>query len=354
MRVRSSVVSYGRLSSPKSGGAKHRIEKFLVAVFLVCVVQFVWLSATLLQKQRERSALLLSVPHRPIIESSIVRKRLASLQYSEMAAEARRKKKKERWDPGMGLKDGRKPLRVTLPVFVASLPKSGTTSIWQYFQCGGWRASHQWTRIDDEEDLPGDQTEENGDLGSPKNRTASLIGKCVWDNIRLDRPPFEGCGGDPIYTDTGYARFKPIPNATAGTPMCYYPSVFALENIRKHYPNATIVLVIRKPESWAESIMNWGNGTLLFRWDNCHFDNLPSPPSLATRAQLEAFYNWHNYNVRSFARRSGMRMIEVSLEAPDAGRKLQESIGLPSACWGKCTPLSKFCQRINATMPQST
>jgi hypothetical protein len=167
----------------------------------------------------------------------------------------------------------------------------------------------------------------------------------------MDRPTFEGCGGDPIYTDTGYARFKPIPNAAAGTPMCYYPSVFALAEIRKHYPNATIVLVVRKPESWVDSIMNWGNGTLLFRWDNCHFDNLPSPPSLATKAQLEAFYNWHNDNIRSFAFRSGMRLIEVSLEAPDAGRTLEDSIGLPSACWGKCTPLSKFCQHLNATVP---
>jgi hypothetical protein len=98
--------------------------------------------------------------------------------------------------------------------------------------------------------------------------------------------------------------------------------------------------------------MKWGNGTLLTRWATCRFDRLPDPPSSATRSQLEAFYEWHNDHVRTFARRHGMTLIEVSLEAKDTGQKLEDAIGLPSACWGKCTPLSKFCQRLasaNAT-----
>jgi hypothetical protein len=48
----------------------------------------------------------------------------------------RRRRKRSSWDPGsQGLKGDPIPLKINLPVFVPSLPKSGTTSIWQYFNC---------------------------------------------------------------------------------------------------------------------------------------------------------------------------------------------------------------------------
>jgi hypothetical protein len=48
----------------------------------------------------------------------------------------RRRQRRNNWDPGAhGLKGDPIPLKINLPVFVPSLPKSGTTSIWQYFNC---------------------------------------------------------------------------------------------------------------------------------------------------------------------------------------------------------------------------
>jgi hypothetical protein len=48
----------------------------------------------------------------------------------------RRQRRRNSWDPGVhGLKGDPIPLNINLPVFVPSLPKSGTTSIWQYFNC---------------------------------------------------------------------------------------------------------------------------------------------------------------------------------------------------------------------------
>lgn len=327
---------------PKIFAKGPRLESLLLAVFVLCVVQFGWLSSRLLQRQQNDARHdFQGVPSRAVHESSVLTKRVAKL--NELADKKR--KTKSRWDPGVGLKDGKKPLKVQLPIFVPSLPKSGTTSIWQYFQCGGWWASHQWTRIDDKEGA------ESGshDAASGENRTITLIGACIHDNVQNGRPPFQGCGGDPIYTDTGYARFKVLPGGPPGTPLCYYPSISALDDVARHYPNATILLVVREPESWADSIMTWGNGTLLFRWGSCQFPNLPNPPSLATKAQLVEFYNWHNDNIR----RKFPNLIEVSLEGADTGQQLQDAIGLPASCWGKCTPLSKFCQRLapdNATL----
>jgi hypothetical protein len=54
----------------------------------------------------------------------------------KMKKKNRRQRKRKNWDPGIqGLKGVPIPLKINLPVFVPSLPKSGTTSIWQYFNC---------------------------------------------------------------------------------------------------------------------------------------------------------------------------------------------------------------------------
>ena len=242
-----------------------------------------------------------------------------------------------RWDPGEGLKDGPQPLKVGLPIFVASLPKSGTTSIWQYFQCGGWAAAHQWTKIRNE---------------SSSDPHHQLIGKCIYDNLHKHRrPPFEECGGQAVYTDTGFARF----HVDEG-PSCYYPSISALDDIYHHYPNATIVLTIRDSSSWANSMMQWGNGTLLQRWKTCGLEHISWPNedaagdvAAATKAAMMQFYDWHTQHIRNFVRTRDMTYIEAVLESNFTGQYLQDRIGLPSSCWGKCTPLSKFCQRLVTT-----
>jgi len=238
------------------------------------------------------------------------------------------------WDPGSeGLATGtRLPLKdgIHFPIFVASLPKSGTTSIWQYFQCGGHPASHQWIKRND--------------------TSSELTGRCMYDNIvRRNRPPFEGCGHQRIHTDAGYARF--VQDGDGDYPLCYFPSISALEDIYRHYPNSTIVMVVRNSSSWYDSMNAWAEGTLLTRWKACnlpHFPNVTSdddsPPS---REAATGFYEWHTDHVRKFARNHpSIRYVEVQLESNGTGSILEDSIGIPARCWGKCTPASKFCQRI--------
>ena len=78
-------------------------------------------------------------------------------------------------------------LTVPLPVFVPSLPKSGTTSIHKYFLCGGRNSAHHVYRIN----------------GKVRNK----IGRCWKQNIRRGRPPLEGCGDHEIWSDTGTCVF---------------------------------------------------------------------------------------------------------------------------------------------------
>jgi len=80
-----------------------------------------------------------------------------------------------------------KPIKVPYPIFVTSLPKSGTTSIWKYLRCGGQLSSHNW-------------------ITKKGARKASLAGQCIEKNIQTGKPPFENCGENDVFTDTGVSN----------------------------------------------------------------------------------------------------------------------------------------------------
>jgi len=86
---------------------------------------------------------------------------------------------------------GRYPMKVPYPVFVTSLPKSGTTSFWKYMQCGNQLAAHNW-------------------VTKKGAKRASLLGVCIEKNIRDGRPPFEKCGENDVFTDTGVSGLKDV------------------------------------------------------------------------------------------------------------------------------------------------
>lgn len=90
-------------------------------------------------------------------------------------------------------------LKIPFPVFVPSLPKSGTTSIHQYFICGGHKSAHHVYR-------------------DTEGRVQNKLGRCIETNLKKARrqqkqqpnftsSPLEGCGGYDIWTDTGTFMF---------------------------------------------------------------------------------------------------------------------------------------------------
>lgn len=227
------------------------------------------------------------------------------------------------WDPGaQGQGKEPTPLKVGTPIFVASLPKSGTTSIWQYFNCGARYASHQWVKT------------------NSSSSSSIRAGVCIRDNVAMKRPPFEGCGNYDVYSDTGFSFF-----VAQDVSDCYYPSISALSDIHQHYPNATIIMITRNSASWLRSMQAWGDGSLLKRWKNCNMTSFLPSGSQDDPDAFAAFYDWHTAHVRSFAKRHpSLTYVEVSLESPGVGHILEEQIGIPASCWGICTPYSKFCK----------
>lgn len=195
------------------------------------------------------------------------------------------------------------PPKLHFPILVASLYKSGTTSIHEYFKCGDQRSVH-W-------------------MGTGGVRT----GKCMWSNVNKKRDIFEGCGEYDIWADNNYLKGA----------ICWDPSVFALESFYNSYPNGTIVLSTRHPDSWLHSVANYYN--LLDGLKAC--PNLwPDQPNMNQSLPLNDndirhFYLWQNQHVRDFAAaHPSLSYIEINLEDENAGSILEKNFGIHASCWG--------------------
>jgi hypothetical protein len=204
-------------------------------------------------------------------------------------------------------------LKVPFPIFVASLYKSGTTTVHSYFQCGQQRSVHY--------------------AGQPGRRTGPCLKKRIQAGLR---PVFEGCGGEEFDIFTDNAHLQP-PHS------CFDPSVHGLDAIYESYPNATILLTVRDSTRWLDSVTRYRwekqNWSLLNNLLQCS-DLWPTQrQDLGNRSltewDLKAFYNWHTEHVRNFARaHPSMTYVEVSLESDSTGQQLEDAIGIPATCWG--------------------
>ena len=193
---------------------------------------------------------------------------------------------------------GRLPLMIPLPVLVASLFKSGTTSLHSYFQCGRQRSVHYF--------------------GENQLRT----GLCMLLNVSKRRDLLYNCGDYDIWTDN---------NAMDG---CWDPSVYALDAFYNSFPSGTIILSTRDPDDWVNSVERWGG--LMAHLKQCKHLWPQQPKRNLTTADIREFYLWQIDHVRQFAAaHPSLTYIEFALNDIDAGFLLEEKIGIPSSCWGQ-------------------
>ena len=226
--------------------------------------------------------------------------------------------------------------KVSYPIFVPSLPKSGTTSIWKYFKCGYQAACHNWIQ------------------GSVPGAKSSLLGKCMEQNIQKAVPPFQNCGPYDVYTDSGVRDGKQclffchfcfrrvcrtivrlwsescsntcctivlsflFTGAHVLTPMiflknnqylnydhdigeqCFYPSIDGLDAIYESYPTITFVNVVRNTEAWYNSIRNWSQASLFVRLRLCNATGFPDGQS--TKKDIMKMYDNFNNMIRQFVK----------------------------------------------------
>jgi hypothetical protein len=211
-------------------------------------------------------------------------------------------------------------MKVPFPIFVASLPKSGTTSIARYFYCGKIWTAHTFVNTQDGKQL--------------------RVGECFQQNMDSGKPLLDNCGRYHVWSDAGFIRGD----------RCFYPSVHGLQAFYDAYPTATILLVKRDSGAWLKSIKKWKGGALLKKWaGTC--DQFPAKK--ATDDEMEQFYEWHAANIRTFAKEHpSLTYVEFNLESSDIAQQLQETIGVNASCFGHHNSHEKRL-RLNPKFRQS-
>ncbi|CAB9523623.1 expressed unknown protein [Seminavis robusta] len=208
----------------------------------------------------------------------------------------------------------RRPMDISFPILVTSLPKSGAATAQQYFACGlgGWTAAHQWT-------TPSDSTPDNPLRDVP-------IGQCLQQNFKIDhkKDVFKGCGHARVWSDVGFMR------STQG--KCYYPTLDEdfMDAFANYYPHATIFHAVRDAKEWLTSTKVT---KLPERWsaaENCV--GFPDDPT--EEAMWHDFYNNYTQRIRKFAASHvNMTYIEIPL-TDDGAQHLQSIFGFHPKCWG--------------------
>lgn len=211
------------------------------------------------------------------------------------------------------------PMPLSYPIFVPSMPKSGTTSVWKFFRCGGIKSSHNWVR-------------KHGD------RRSTLVGLCIRDNIYHQRPPFFRCGAYDFFSDTGFINYDHDTGLD-----CFFPSIDGLRHIYASYPNATFLNVVRNTDAWFDSLKAWAHGSLFVRFRLCNATGFPN--GQATTQDVKNFYEQHNQLIRQFVReRPSLGYLEVQLESPETAQILAKATGISETCWKDCKPDQPLCE----------
>jgi len=235
--------------------------------------------------------------------------------------------------------------KVTLPrpIIGLNFPKSATLTMSKYFKCAGITSHHTATQD-------------------------GRIGICMMENQLKDKPPMEGC--DTELTKKGVIKpIEVIFDIGLQGPPCYYASVHdgGLENIAKHYPEGTIMLVTRNATKWAKSITGW-NGKIMKLWadESCHFDGSLEGEGMeywasqfvSARGDISRkkvhywidFYEAHTQKIREFAlKHLSLTYVEVELENDKLAEHLELYTGVKQSCVQVCHPGDDWIRKHNTT-----
>ena len=182
-------------------------------------------------------------------------------------------------------------------VFVIGLPKTGTTSLHEFFKCGG-RSSAHWKCIG-------------------KRR----CGECIEYNVRRGRPPLQDCGDFDVYTQIDVDADR--------NHSCYFPQVDALATLYRHYPGATYILNTRPFDHWNRSIHHWHDMYKRLRY-KCRWPFVQANDTVFFRRLHEQSQEY----VRAFQREHPeMHLVDIDIESNVTSNVLSSEFGILEECW---------------------
>eukprot|EP00550_Attheya_septentrionalis_P011363 CAMPEP_0198303732 /NCGR_PEP_ID=MMETSP1449-20131203/57041_1 /TAXON_ID=420275 /ORGANISM="Attheya septentrionalis, Strain CCMP2084" /LENGTH=451 /DNA_ID=CAMNT_0044006239 /DNA_START=39 /DNA_END=1394 /DNA_ORIENTATION=- len=267
------------------------------------------------------------------------------------------------------------PLTLPTPILVVGMPKTGTTSIRDFFRCNGHNASH-WKCATD-----------TMTMGGPDSlRKKAIKGKycaqVIKDNIANNRPALQDTGNYQVYAQMDvelpevavmqgvlpFACYMPqvndleklsasypkatfilntriyaqmdveLPHETVFEGImrpfaCYMPQVNDLEQLSASYPKATFILNTRNASRWVNSLRTFLDFDEKLK--QCDLKGFPAGTG-DTNEEFEAFFHEHAQNIRNFVKNHPSHtLIEVNIEDPNAGTQLAEAFGQNAKCWVK-------------------
>ena len=217
---------------------------------------------------------------------------------------------------------GQPPLKLETPIFVVGMPKSGTTSVFNFFSCAGVVSQHYCCC---------------GDVSDHRPCYSPIMADCIMDNKKNGRPMLENCGDYDVYGELDGEQIYSVKNATNGMEEKlgghFLPQVFELDWIHKEYPNATLILPLRNSKTWAASVSRWFN--MRHRIQNEYIYMNRSEEVVNVGNPLVNLYEKHTTNIVKFVQEHpSHKLILFEITDPNAGKVLADASGLPEHCWG--------------------
>ena len=188
------------------------------------------------------------------------------------------------------------------PLLVVGLPKAGTSSIAEYFRCGGIEkvAHHKCL-----------------------NRACGAI---IQKNLQAGRSPLFATGKNDVYVQIDVEL-----NVDKGLP-CFFPQIEALEDLHHAHPNSTLLLNTRDINAWVRSVRAWAG--MDTRLSKCNITGLPAGKGLKER-ELKRFFSNQALRVAKFVDRfPSHQLVNVKIDSPDAGEVMETAFGISRTCWG--------------------
>lgn len=177
------------------------------------------------------------------------------------------------------------------------MPKSGTSSLADFFRCGKYKTSHQLCR------------------------RHITCGTCMLRNQRRNLSLLRGCDSFDAFTqlDVEYALHDDD---------CYMPQQHENVLVKLHveYPDSVFILNNRNPLRWATSVRDW---QMSRRFVECNFTE---PRILMSDVYLTAWYRRHQTFIRNFARVYHHRLIEVDIENATSYHELASAANISLSC----------------------
>jgi len=204
------------------------------------------------------------------------------------------------------------------PYMNLGLPKMGTTttSLHKYFTCGGLSSTHYYCHPN--------PTKKLGKKGLRDAKCASMMEKASLARL----PPLSFA----IKEKRTFDAYMQLDDGY------HFPQVELLDEIIEGYPNATLFLTFRNMTAWYNSLSNWPPNRKPKLSDRLRMLDIKGLPKGKGKDvyELSDWYCKHVQRVRELVTQySTHTLVEVDIEDPDIGEKLESIFDIKKRCWGQ-------------------